>query len=570
MMEQSVVDTVLNRFNALVEARSEWDQSWQDVARVCFPISINFGGTATGDMNRTVRGPRTQGRVDKIYDSTAMFAAQRFSAALESMATPRSAKWHGLANGAAYAFDDTNDGYFEKIRDLLFQYRYRAGSGFANAIQEVYTSLGVFGQGCIFVEDGMAVGSKHPITYRSVHLANLYVDQNAFGVIDAAFHRFNLTARQALQRFKERCPEKIKMAARDDRDSMKMFEFIHAVIPNDDPSYDVKNSVKGADFKFLVVCVDEKAVCAQGGYYEMPYVFFRLNRQPSAIYAESPAMMVLPEIKSISAVARDILQASQQRVRPAFAAYKRQGNKIDLNGGKINYGMLDPRTGRPLIQPIVTGADPMAGIPVREDMRNTIRESFFINLFQVLADNPNMTATEAMIRDREKGEMLGPVGAKIQDALSLLIDRELSIHTRNGLFHPDSPYAPPPSLEGSDIQILFNSPLDRLRKAEEGVGTLRTMESAYAAAQHDPSVLDNFDFDEMQRGLADINGMPQRFLRTKDDVAQLRAQRAEQAEAQESMANAQAMAETMNKMAPAVDSLEGFGANADALAETII
>jgi len=152
-MDQSAVETVLSHFNALVEARVDWDYAWQDVARVCFPISIDFGGSAVGNEQRRYgRKPHSQGRTDKIYDSTAMFAAQRFSAALESMATPRSAKWHGLANGAAYGYDDTNSGYFEKIRDVLFQYRYRAGSGFANAIQEVYTSLGVFGQGCIFVE----------------------------------------------------------------------------------------------------------------------------------------------------------------------------------------------------------------------------------------------------------------------------------------------------------------------------------------------------------------------------------------------------------------------------------
>ena len=53
-----------------------------------------------------------------------------------------------------------------------------------------------------------------------------------------------------------------------------------------------------------------------------------------------------------------------------------------------------------------------------EVRRTQVKETLYINLFQTLIKNPEMTATEAMIRNNEKGELLGPAGGKIQAALS--------------------------------------------------------------------------------------------------------------------------------------------------------
>ena len=49
----------------------------------------------------------------------------------------------------------------------------------------------------------------------------------------------------------------------------------------------------------------------------------------------------------------------------------------------------------------------------------------FVNLFQTLVQNPQMTATEALIRQEEKGALLGPSGSIIQAGFAANLDREL-------------------------------------------------------------------------------------------------------------------------------------------------
>ncbi|STU67291.1 Bacteriophage head to tail connecting protein [Klebsiella pneumoniae subsp. ozaenae] len=49
-----------------------------------------------------------------------------------------------------------------------------------------------------------------------------------------------------------------------------------------------------------------------------------------------------------------------------------------------------------------------------EQKRQTINDGFFITLFQILVDNPQMTATEAMLRAQEKGQLLAPTAGRIQ------------------------------------------------------------------------------------------------------------------------------------------------------------
>ncbi len=162
----------------------------------------------------------------------------------------------------------------------------------------------------------------------------------------------------------------------------------------------------------------------------------------------------------------------------------------------------------------------------------------FVNLFQVLIQNPQMTATEALIRQEEKGALLGPSGSIIQAGFASNLDRELSILEAKGLYDADSRFLPPPSLAGKAVRPTFTSPLDILRKAAESRDADMVVTSAvqYAGAAQDPAILDNIDGDEYLRIKKDASRAPQRLLRTKDEVAAMREARARAQQAQAGMA----------------------------------
>ena len=104
-----------------------------------------------------------------------------------------------------------------------------------------------------------------------------------------------------------------------------------------------------------------------------------------------------------------------------------------------------------------------------------------------------------------------------------MIEREIGVLSRQGLL-PQTPEI----LEEQEYQVEYVSPLSRAMKSEEGVGILRTLEMVQPIAAVDPSVMDNFDFDEITRVLADVNGVPQRILKPAEEIQQAREGRAQQ------------------------------------------
>ena len=89
-----------------------------------------------------------------------------------------------------------------------------------------------------------------------------------------------------------------------------------------------------------------------------------------------------------------------------------------------------------------------------------------------------------------------------------------------------------------DFEVEYVSPLNRAQRAEEGVAILRTLEAVAPLAQIDPGVMDIFDPDAIARELAEINGVPAKILRSKEDVMALKEQQAQAAEAQQLLAAA--------------------------------
>ena len=87
---------------------------------------------------------------------------------------------------------------------------------------------------------------------------------------------------------------------------------------------------------------------------------------------------------------------------------------------------------------------------VLDASRQQIKDGLYTSLWQILIQNPNMTATEAMIRANEKGELLGPIGARIQHGLARLTDAEITILSQKDAFNPRSPLAVPQNLSSGE------------------------------------------------------------------------------------------------------------------------
>ncbi len=553
----AIVDDLIARADKLAIERSSFQRVWRDIAAVVMPTAPDFDGEPGAREGEFASRPRSADRTSKIYDSTGIWAGDRLAAGLESLVTPQSESWHGLRLDDPLAPDPTDEEaeWLDRLRDYLFAMRYDARSGFLEANQQALRSVVNLGTGLIFVDEGF--GSA-PVRYRPMPLSECFLGIDHYGLLDTVYRRFTLTARQARQRFGNNLSAGVTEAAVSEKDKDKRFSFLHVVQPREETS-SRKAPNRTAPYASYYVEMDEREMVVEGGFFDFPYVDYRWSPHPGQAYGEGPVMQALADIKTLNAMSKTALRAGQQAVDPPLAiADDGVINRPNLNARAVNYGAVD-HNGRLKIQPIITARSPDLAEKIMDQRREAVRETLYVNLFQVLLKNPNMTATEAMIRANEKGQLLGPAGARIQNGLARLIDREIGILQRKGYLAPPSNLAPPDSMVNRSFGAHFSSPLDRLRRSNELVGVQQTLEIAARIGQVDPSVYDNLDGDEALRLAADINGAPRKILRRVEERDELRQGR-------EQLAQAQTTADLTQKFAGAAKDglpvLEALGASA--------
>jgi len=496
--------------------RGVWEEHWREIAERVLPRENWFQAS-----------DKTPGekRQEKVFDATAGLALERFAAAMESMLTPRTMKWHKLTVQDDELMDNVSvQAYLDEVTNTLFKIRYAPKANFASQVHENYMSLGAFGSGALFVDDIVGFGLR----YKSIHLSEIFFSENHVGIVDKVHRKFELTARQAAEKWGvDKLPEKIRGAL--EKQPERKFEFLHCVKPNPDRD-PRKRDYRGMPFVSYYICMTSKMMLSEGGYNTFPYAISRYVTAPKEIYGRSPAMTVLPDIKMLNEMSKTVIRAAHKIVDPPLLLQE-DGvlQAFNTRPGALNYGGVDDQ-GRAVVQPLQSGARVDIGMDMMEQRRRVINDAFLITLFQILVETPNMTATEAMLRAQEKGALLAPtMGRQQSEMLGPLIERELDILGRAGVLPPMPEVL---ARRGGEVDIEYVSPLNRSQRAEEGVAILRTLESVVPLAQIDPNIMLRFNPDQIVKELAEINGVPAKILRSDEEVEAIIAKQQQQIETQ--------------------------------------
>lgn len=514
---QALAGELLRRHDQLKSERANWETHWQEIAERILPRQDDFNQKRQGGEKRT----------EKIFDATAALALERFAAAMESMLVPRTQRWHKLRTNNEEINDDPDvREWFDEVTKLLFGYRYSPHANFASQQHENFMSIGAFGTGAMLIED-----VPGGIRYKSIHLGEIFIAEDRHGRIDTAHRKFEYTARQAQQAWGDRLPRQIIETV--DQFPDRKFEFLHCVKPRDEIKVGAA-TYRGMPWASYYVSIIGQQVVDEGGFHTFPYAISRYVTAPREIYGRSPAMVVLPDIKMLNEMSKTTIRAAHKIVDPPLLLSDDgvlgigRGGKPSLDPGALNAGGLDDQ-GRDKIKPLQTGAHIDLGLEMMDQRRKVINDAFLVTLFQILVETPTMTATEVLERAREKGALLAPtMGRQQSEALGPMIERELDILARAGKLPPM-----PPALQqiGGEYEVEYDSPLNRAIRAEDGAAIQRTLEGLAPAAQIDPSVLDVFNFPEIARILADVNGVPQKAMRTEQQVKAVKDARAQAAQA---------------------------------------
>lgn len=532
-----LVEGLIKEQEQLARDRSSFESHWEEIAQRVFPAYS--GAFTSGGYLQTPGTKRNQ----EVYDSTPVIALQRFAAVSESLLTPRNDRWHGLIPADSELKKDRQVRiWLDRATEVLFRYRYAPKANFASQTHQNYMALGAFGSGSVFVDE---LADEPGLRYKHVHLGEIYFVENHQGIVDKAIRRFPLTARQAKQKWGEdKLPADIKSKLATNPE--EIFYFLHCVKPREDVD-PARKDYKGKPFASYYVSITGKQLMSEGGYNTFPFAISRHVQVPGEVYGRSPAMDVLPAIKTLNEQNKVMLKQGHRAVDPIYLLH--DDGVLDtfsaLPGTMVAGGMS--ADGRPLVGTLPVG-NVQLGKDLMDDQRAIIRDAFFVTLFQILTETPEMTATEVLERVREKGVLLAPTMARQQsEFLGPLIDRELDLLARQGLLPP----MPPALIEArGEYSVRYDSPLARMQKAGELAGTQRVLQftAEIFAVTQDPSLFDAFDFDSIQRDLAEGQGMPAKHLVDDETIKTRRAARAKQAQAQQATEAAPAVAGLVKAM----------------------
>lgn len=514
-MADSRADDCLRQQSRMESERSRFQTVWRDIDDRINPSDAQFGSPS----------PQEKGaqKLEKVFDATPGLALDRFKAALSSLITPRSQQWHTLKGEGEDLSDDPEiQRYLEEVTRRLFSARY--ASNFDSEMQNCYGNGGKYGSYSMFVGERPGRG----LFYRAVPMKQLYFAENEFGVVDLVHRDWWWTARQCYQRFGEKLPAIIKDAARNRPD--QQFRLLHVVKPRADADVG-KADHRGMEFVSYYISYEDRAIIEEGGFRTFPYPTGRYDLNPGEVYGRSPCMTIFPDVKMLNAMNQTVLQASQLATLPPLLA-ARDGvlDAVRVTPGAINYGGLDDQ-GRQMLQPLQTGANINLGIELMDQKRSLINDALLQTLFQILVDKPNITATEAMLRAQEKGQLIGPTGARIEsEFLTKMIEREIDILASAGQL----PEMPDQLKElGGLYQIEYDSPLSRMREADGGVAILNTFNQLAPLAQIDPRVFKRINMDASVKELARLNGMPAKLLYTDEEMESIDAAEQQQTDMQQ-------------------------------------
>jgi len=506
----SRVERILHRHDALVSSRANFENLWQDVAELILPGEAQF--TVTRSKGEEIRA--------KQLDGTGASALRKFASILESLTIPKTAIWHQMVpSDDEMAENDDAKQALDALNRKIYDRRYSPVSGFSSRVGIALQGFGAFGTAGIYCEAGDDLLPR----YATLPLASTYYAEDSQGRVNVAHLAPKWTARQIVEKYRQPgdvIPSKVKDAA--DRAPLAEFTVVQCIYPLSE--YDGSHlERRGFRYASVHVCLETKSVVRESGFRVFPIAVGRDMTIPGEVYGRSPAIWALPQLRLLNEMKRSILRAGQMRAEPPILL--QEDAVFQYRARALNYGAIGPN-GEPLAQAMQFPADVGLNVDLLTMEQQLINDSFFVSLFQILQEQPNMTATEVLERAAEKGQLLGPTTTRLYDDMfGPLIEIELDIWAASGRM----PELPPEFVQtGARYNLKYDSPIVRAQQAQEGVGIVRTFETAMGAAQVKPDIFDNLDVDGMIRRLAEINGVAAKYLVDREDVQMAREQRAEQ------------------------------------------
>lgn len=508
------VSSHLTRYRALESEKQTLIKDLQEIAEFFQPEKASFYG---------VLSKAAQERT-KIFDSTPEEALEILAAALQTLLTSPVHIWFALN----LILDSENAGesvkeWLNQVQKLMMAKFNSEESNFHSAVHELYLDLPSFGTGVFYVDE------YEGIRCICIPLSEVVVAENAKGIIDTVYRKFEMTARQIVEKWPKGASADLKQIAQSAPE--RKITIIHAVSPN--PKYK-EGSINSKELAYSSIYfeLNSQKILNESGFNEMCYMVPRWSKTSGTVYGRGAGHKSLPDVRVLNEMSRSEMIAVDKAADPAtIVPHDGFLSDFEGDGGSMNYHRS---TGdiREKIMTIGSDADLNAIRVAIRDKQDSIRRKFLNDKLQMVG-GPQMTATEVNAVQNEKMRILGPVLGRLQtEFLAPLINRVFNIMLRNGQLPQ-----PPEELQDQLVKVAYVSPISRAQKQTDADAVRQALEYIAPIAQINPGILKHFDFDEMTRDTQDMFGYSPKYLKSPERMKKEAAAEAAAQQQQQSIQN---------------------------------
>lgn len=528
---------LLDRYASLKAKQGVWRPIWQELAELMNPGKASF-----------VSKPEANADNPEIYDGTPMLACRGLATAIDGLEKPSTSRWFFMrASNDALNDVDVVKQWFDLVSERMWKAIYAPSAQFIPQSGAVDRDIATFGWGPLWISEN---SRRNGLMFKAMFIGDTFIDENADGLIDTVDLCRRHTARQWLQRYpEEKLPPKVKEALRstnkNERD--KQFEFIQCIYPREERDAGAYGAAN-LPYASTIVAVEDEEIMEDGGYEEFPMAIPRWEIVPGQVYPRSAGMLAAPDSRTLQTMGLTLLTGGQMAVDPPRWIVD-DGSFSSVRTGPGGLVVFNAETirdigGAPMGQ-LDLGANLPVGREMQADYRDQVRSAFYESVLSQFTSKEDpqkpMTAYEVSQRKEEFLRTIGPTLGQLEnDYIGAIVTRVFGIMSRiEGVF-PE----PPEELVGAGARFEFMSPVQRAKKQIEAA----SLQSAFAfigpLAQVQPEIVDNFDGDAIVRDLPDAFGLPQKWLKPKDKVEEDRAQRQQDMQSQQALAEAESLART--------------------------
>ena len=468
-----------------------------------------------------------------LFSSVLEQACDEFVQRFQSLVCPVNTNWIDFEAGYMYQKDNSNtdevNKELSKVADVLNVFK--AKSNYDTAFTEASYDL-IPGTACICLLEGTP---DNPFRFSAIPFVDLYMCEGLSGDIDTYFRKMKIKNYLVKRQWKE---AKFEYEEHKDDEDAELLECTYY-------DYDIKQ------WHYVVINVKTQKFIIERTYKCSPFIDLRWAKCAGETYGRGPGLKVISDFKTLNRIKEYSLRALAFTV-PTFTSSTDSG--YDATKFKLLPGAINPvptnATNNPSIAPLQVNPMPDLQNYNAEQLEMDIKRAMFASTIQ---NDPSreLTATEVARRVQELDNSLNNSFGRLLEFLYRLSQRMVEVAQRFGYLGDGLDVR---SFNGYGFKVKVNTQLANQQSKQEVSDMLQSLQ---IMAQFDPEMSYTskvLNMNEMIPYVLDRMGVPNKFIRTPEEIEQLQQQ--------EGMAIAQAQANAVQMDVDAANAKEQGKVNA--------